>query len=289
MCPQARTGISVTRLRVAFGGVAAVDNLDLDVANGEVVAVLGPNGSGKTTLLNAITGFVPIDAGTIALDDRDVTRMPTHTRAKLGLGRTFQNLRVVPRVVVGDLLQFGWHQSDPRGFGASVVRPFRLATSTAAARSAGLRALERVGLPSSLLSTPVTSLSQGQLKLVDIARALMAEPRMLLLDEPTSGLSNEDVVHMQGLIAALRQEGITLLVVEHDVRFVLSFADRVVVMETGRALAEGPPHATMRLPAVVDAYLGPRGRSKQDADSVVAGTDSATRSDAKRGVSRADS
>lgn len=255
---SASPAVSVSALRVAFGGVAAIDGLDLRVDQGDVVAVLGPNGSGKTTLLNAITGFVPATAGTVTLWDRDVTRLPTARRSGLGLGRTFQNLRVIPRVTVADLLQFGWHHRDPRGFGLGLLRPFRQAGRTRLALATAGEALEQVGLSPALLASPVTALSQGQLKLVDIARALMAQPRILLLDEPTSGLSQTDVTKMAKLIGELRSRDITLIVVEHDVRFVLSFADRVVVMESGRVLAQGAPQETMRLPSVVRAYLGVR-------------------------------
>lgn len=253
--------VEVHNVRVAFGGVAALAGISVSVAGGEVVAVLGPNGSGKTTLLNAITGFVSVDEGAVRLFGRDVTGLPTHKRVRSHLGRSFQNLRVVPRVTVSDLLQFGWNQRDPRMFGVSIVRPFWLHNASGAARNDARHALERVGLPGRLLDVRAAALSQGELKLVDIARALMARPQVLLLDEPTSGLSHEDVGQMSELIANLRREGITMVVVEHDVRFVLSFADRVVVMESGSLLAEGDPHATMALPRVVDAYLGPKDRA----------------------------
>lgn len=274
-----QAAVSVSALHVAFGGVAAVDGLDVQVSQGEVVAVLGPNGSGKTTLLNAITGFVPAESGTVSLWDRDVTRLSTARRSGLRLGRTFQNLRVVPRVTVADLLQFGWHQRDPRGFGLGILRPLELAKRTRLARATAGEALEQVGLPAGLLGIPVTSLSQGQLKLVDIARALMAKPRILLLDEPTSGLSQSDVAKMARLIEDLRAQDITLIVVEHDVRFVLSFADRVVVMESGHVLAEGEPQETMRLPSVVQAYLGVRGQREPGSPQGGARTLAAERTD----------
>lgn len=263
-----RAAVEVVDVRVAFGGVTALAGMSVRVAEGEVVAVLGPNGSGKTTLLNAITGFVTVDEGAVRLFGRDVTKLPTHKRVKLDLGRSFQNLRVVPRSTVSELLQFGWNQRDPRTFGLSIVRPFWLHSSGQTARGDAGRALERVGLPGQLLDARAASLSQGQLKLVDIVRALMAQPRVLLLDEPTSGLSHEEVAQMSELISTLRGEGITMMVVEHDVRFVLSFADRVVVMESGRLLAEGDPHETMALPRVVDAYLGQRRRADQSSGDV---------------------
>ena len=253
--------LSVEGVKVSFGGVLALNGIDLTVEESEVLAILGPNGSGKTVFLNAVTGFVPLDEGTIHLWDQDVAKLKAHRRAYLGLGRTFQNLRVVPRVTVADLLQFGWHQRDPRNFGLSIVRPFWAQNSTRNALSEAAVALHRVGLPRTLLDVRVTALSQGQLKLVDVARALMARPRMLLLDEPTSGLNQDDVVYMSELIASLKIDEITIVVVEHDVRFVLSFADRVAIFENGELLATGNPAETMRLPEVVDAYLGPRART----------------------------
>jgi ABC-type branched-subunit amino acid transport system ATPase component len=252
--------LSVEGAKVSFGGVAAINGIELNVDDNEVLAIVGPNGSGKTVFLNAITGFVRLDEGKIHLWGQDVTKLRAHQRAHLGLGRTFQNLRVVPRVTVAELLQFGWHQRDPRNFALSIARPFWAQRSTRNVLVEAAAALERVGVPRTLLETRVTSLSQGQLKLVDVARALMARPRLLLLDEPTSGLNEDDVVYMRQLVTTLKADGITLVVVEHDVRFVLAFADRVAVFENGRLLAIGDPATTMRLPEVVDAYLGPRGR-----------------------------
>lgn len=250
--------LSVSELTVSFGGVVAVDGIDVSVGRGEALAILGPNGSGKTTFLNAVTGFVHPARGRIAVWGEDVTRLKAYQRSRLGIGRTFQNLRVLPGITVFEMLQFGWYQSDSRMFGKSLLRPFSLRSAERRVRAAGETALEMVDLRPTLLDSSVNSLAQGQLKLLDVARALMANPKLLMLDEPTSGLSGEDVAHMSELVMNLRKDGVTMIIVEHDIRFVLSFADRVIVMDAGKKLAEGEPGPTMRLPEVVEAYIGPR-------------------------------
>lgn len=272
--------VDVRDLVVAFGGVTAIDGIDVAVRTGEALAILGPNGSGKTTLLNSVTGFVRPTGGRISLWGEDVTRVRAYQRSRRGIGRTFQNLRFLPRITVFEMLQFGWYQRDPRAFGKALVVPLGLRKAEDRVRTAAESALHMVDLRPTLLDKPVASLAQGQLKLLDVARALMAEPKLLMLDEPTSGLSGEDVAQMRQLVTQLRNDGITLIVVEHDIRFVLSFADRVVVMDAGRKLAEGDPGTTMRLPEVVEAYIGPKVRL----DSTGGSTDGRRRAEANVAV-----
>lgn len=260
MSAPGAVAVDVSDLVVAFGGVTAIDGIDVSVRTGEALAILGPNGSGKTTFLNSVTGFVRPTGGRISLWGEDVTRVRAYQRSRRGIGRTFQNLRFLPRITVFEMLQFGWYQRDPRAFAKALVLPLGLRKTENRVRAAAESALHMVDLRPTLLDKPVASLAQGQLKLLDVARALMAEPKLLMLDEPTSGLSGEDVAQMRQLVTQLRKDGITLIVVEHDIRFVLSFADRVVVMDAGRKLAEGDPGTTMRLPEVVEAYIGPKVR-----------------------------
>lgn len=248
-------------VRVAFGGVVALDSVDLEVRAGEAFVLCGPNGSGKTTLLNALSGFAPVSAGEIQFDGTDMLSRVPHKRALLGLGRTFQNPHVLPHARVRDVLSFGLHQHDIRSWSRSVFRPLRSERDNRRTRARFQETLENVGLARSLLDTDLLSLSLGQLKMVDIARALLGEPKVLLMDEPTSGLNATEIDHLRGIVHGLRSEGRTALLVEHNVQFVLDLADRVAVLHRGDMLAVGEPHETLRRPEVVEAYLGPKGRT----------------------------
>lgn len=261
--------VGVEKLRVLFGGVAAVDGVDLEVRQGEVFVLVGPNGSGKTTLLNAISGFVTLTAGAITLAGIDITRRRPHQRALLGLGRTFQNPRALPSTRVRDILSGGLYQHDPRSWWQSVFRPFRAVNVERRIEDQFGEALSRVGLPSNLLNEDLSSLAHGQLKMVDMARALLGEPQVLLLDEPTSGLNQDEIERLRDIVNGLREEGYSLVLVEHNVHFVLDLADRVAVMHRGRLLAIGEPRETLSREEVVEAYLGPKGRiSKQNSEDL---------------------
>ncbi|MPZ83526.1 MAG: ATP-binding cassette domain-containing protein [Actinophytocola sp.] len=252
--------VEVHGLRVLFGGVAALEGLDLEIAAEEVFVLVGPNGSGKTTLLNAVSGFVPPAAGTVRVAGTDVTRWRAHQRTRIGMRRTFQNPQALPATLVRDLLAFGYYQHDPRSWVRSVFRPFHAMSTRARVESGFRAALDRVGLPSRLLDEELRSLSHGQLKMVDIARALLGRPRLLLLDEPTSGLNDEEVERLHEVVDGLRDDGCTAVLVEHNVQFVLDLADRIAVLHRGELLALGEPRETLSREDVVEAYLGPKGR-----------------------------
>jgi ABC-type branched-subunit amino acid transport system ATPase component len=256
--------VQIREVRVLFGGVAALDQVSLDVREGEVLVLVGPNGSGKTTLLNAVSGFVQQAGGSIRLSGHDITGERSHGRARRGLGRTFQNPHVLPNAQVRDVLSFGLYQHDPRAWRRTVFRPLRAQQLDRHLRQDFQAALEQVGLAPELLDEELPSLSHGQLKMLDIARALLARPRLLLLDEPTSGLNEQEIDLLREIIGGLRAQGITSLLVEHNVQFVLDLADRVAVLDRGRLLALGEPRATLGRPEVVEAYLGPKGRARVD-------------------------
>jgi branched-chain amino acid transport system ATP-binding protein len=234
------------------------------VRPGEAFVLCGPNGSGKTTLLNALSSFVPVSAGDILFADTSMLSRSPHQRARLGLGRTFQNPHVLPHARVRDMLSFGLHQHDQRSWLRGVFRPIRAGEDERAARKRFINVLERVGLPAGLLDADLLSLSLGQLKMVDIARALLAEPQVLLMDEPTSGLNATEIERLRDIVLGMRAEGRTALLVEHNVQFVLDLADRVAVLHRGLMLAVGTPRETLRRPDVVEAYLGPKGRVRED-------------------------
>lgn len=243
-------------LSMQFAGLTALRDVTVKVGGGEVVALVGPNGSGKTTCLNVLTGFLTPTAGRVHLDGTDVTRQPVRARVSAGLGRTFQNPRLAGIETVGDVLQAGWHLSDSRGVARALIRPWWLRRVDQQAHDAAIEALARVGLTNLSLSARIAELSHGQLKIIDIARALLGHPKVLLLDEPTSGLSPNEIRDVANLVRSLTATGISILVVEHNVPFVLGIAQRVTVLSDGSVVAEGEPGPTMQRPEVVEVYMG---------------------------------
>jgi ABC-type branched-subunit amino acid transport system ATPase component/ABC-type branched-subunit amino acid transport system permease subunit len=242
-----RALLEVDGLAKRFGGVAAVDGCSFTVAEGGLTGLIGPNGSGKTTVFNLVTGMVRGDDGAIRFDGRRIDRVLPWQRAHLGLGRTFQVTRLFPRMtvlenLVAPLQGFSW----PNLAADAVSGP--------QARRAG-ELLDLVGL-GPLAAQPAGQLSFGQQKLAELAQVLMLEPRLVLLDEPAGGVNPGMIERIAELLAELNRRGITFLIVEHNMPMVLGLCDPVLVMARGRVIAEGPPGAIQRDPAVLDAYLG---------------------------------
>jgi branched-chain amino acid transport system ATP-binding protein len=240
-----------------FGGLLAVDGVSLDVDRGEICAVIGPNGAGKTTLFNLIAGEQRPNAGTIRLDGEDITGLPGYVAARCGIGRAFQLVNLFESMSVADNVLLG--AEDHRRLriisAATHLGGHRRRIETARARAD--EALALVGIER-LARQPVASLSFGQQRLVGAARALASRPRLVLLDEPAAGLSHGELDMLRGAILRVRCNGTSVLIVEHNVEFVLSLCDRVVVMDFGKKIAEGTPDEIRHSPAVVEAYLGRR-------------------------------
>lgn len=244
---QSRTLLEVRGVAKRFGGLVAVDNADLAVREGSITALIGPNGSGKTTLFNLVTGAMRVDSGEIWFDGRRVDRLPPWTRGHLGLGRTFQvtrlfNSMTVLQNVVAPVPDAGW-----RTMLASAVRGHE------ADRAREL--LTFVGL-SRFVDQLAGSLSYGQQKLVELAQVLMMEPKLILLDEPAGGVNPSLVARLSDVVRGLNEQGMTFLVVEHNIPMVLDLCDPVVVFSRGKPIAEGPPSIIRNDPVVLDAYLG---------------------------------
>ncbi len=247
--------IEVQAVEKSFGAVQAVAGVGFRIENGSLTCLIGPNGAGKSTLLHTISGLHRQDRGSILLSGEDISRWPVHRRARAGLGIVFQSVRPVTTLDVLGNVMLGCHAWTHMGFVAGVLRPPSQWREERAIRDAAYEALELVGLTELARRDP-GGLPFGQLRLLAIARVLAQRPRVLLLDEPVAGLRAREKERIVDLFKGLRDRGLTQLVVEHDMQFVGSVAERVVVLDQGRTIADGPPGAVRRDEQVIRAYLG---------------------------------
>ena len=247
--------LEVRDLTKRFAGVQAVDAVSFTVGKGHVHAVIGPNGAGKTTLFDLITGFQSPTSGEVRLGGRTVTGLPPHRLAALGIGRTFQTPQICADLTVLENVMLGAHLRLGRNPIAAMLLPGHIGRRDRALRDQAAELLAFTGIAGSG-DVPGRALAYGDLKRLEIARALAAEPRLLCLDEPAAGLNQRETLELGQLIRRIAESGMTVMLVEHDLRLVMSLSRHIVVLNYGRKIAEGAPGEVERDPEVLSAYLG---------------------------------
>jgi branched-chain amino acid transport system ATP-binding protein len=250
--------LAVRDLAVRFGGVAALEGVSFDVRPGSITSLIGPNGAGKTTAFNAITGYLRPAGGRITHDGVSLIGLRPSAIARRGIVRTFQRTSVFPAVSVGDNVLIGLHLRGTAGFLDVLIGRRRLVAEEHALAADAAAILEFVGLGHRRQAI-ASALPYGEQRLVELAVALAARPRVLLLDEPGAGMTGAEKIVVGGLIRKVRDGGMTVLLVEHDMRMVMGISDTVIALTGGRVIAEGPPAAIQAHPDVIRAYLGASG------------------------------
>ena len=247
--------LEVSGLSKRFGGLKAVDQVSFQVARGTIKSVIGPNGAGKTTLFNIISGFLPPDSGKVIFQNQPVQGIKPHQAAARGIARTFQHIRLFPKMTVMENVMMGRHMHTRAGFFAGMLRLPWTRREAGETESKCRDLMDLLGVQD-LAGREATSLPYGQQRIVELTRAIACEPVLLLLDEPAAGLNMRETEEISLLIAKIREMGVTILIVEHDRSLVMNISDRILVLSSGQAIAEDIPSAIQRNEEVIRVYLG---------------------------------
>ncbi len=252
------TVLQIDGLTKFFGGLRAVHDFEVDIKEGELVGLIGPNGAGKTTIFNMITGIYPVSSGTVVFEDEDITDLPAHEVTHLGIGRTFQNIRIFPNLTVLDNVRVAYHPHASYNVFDGILRSGRFGRGEKEMTDRALQFLSVFGLEK-YQDSLAANLPYGEQRRMEIARALATEPDLLLLDEPAAGMNPGEIVELMELIHFIRDRfDLTILLIEHQMRVVMGICEWITVIDFGEIIARGTPDEIRDNPKVVEAYLGTR-------------------------------